>query len=723
MNSKAPVAETSNAPVSSMALARKYVQEFAAAWERGERPQAAVWLNEHAELGQDQSFALDLVYEEYCQRLARDGSVDATAFCEQFPKFKESVAKLLSVHSALGLTDAPYPTVSPWPQIGDELLGFRLRELLGRGTFSRVFLAEDVQLKRQVVVKICRDGQAEATTLARLDHPHIVPIHSAPSDPFLGFTAICLPFQGRATLTQAIAQRKEPAHALSAATLKELAAPHAAPVQSSSWWLNRGAESFESAVIRLGMQLADGLAHAHAAGIIHRDLKPSNVLLAFDGNGLLMDFNLATHEELTPRVGGTLPYMSPEQLAALLPETKKPEPPDPQSDLYSLGVVLYELATGKHPYGEAPAARNRDELTATARELRKRQRQGPPPIAVRTPGITQRLEAILRSCLAFEREDRIASAVALRAALARELRPMRRVARWALRRPLAAATVTLFFMAVLTAGAFAAAPFLFRDDASAGQAALIAGDYAQAQKHLMAAVMEHEEDHDLRLLLGIARFKQQDYEWALQDFLQLRKAAPGLAPAELSGYCSLKLNKGPAMGLHFLEEAQAPLSPESSNNLGYCLLQMPNRLDEAKRLLDIAAESLPNRQAPYVNRIRWAWVASLKRPIDIQALEVDVERAVAIGPDCKELRHSIALAFGHPTRKKEIPPDSLIKHLRRALEMGLDEKLILADPVLAKFYDTAKPEQRIASSSKATPGFEAILEPPLPANALRAVRP
>src|SRR5204863_676547 len=110
--------------------------------------------------------------------------------------------------------------------------------------------------------------------------------------------------------------------------------------------------SYVEAVLWLGARLADGLTHAHERGVVHRDLKPANVLLTDDGQPMLLDFNLSDDQRLrgsapAAQVGGTLPYMPPEQLEAF--QHGKAAPADPRGDLFSLGVILYELLTGRFP--------------------------------------------------------------------------------------------------------------------------------------------------------------------------------------------------------------------------------------------------------------------------------------------------------------------------------------------------------------------------------------
>jgi len=108
--------------------------------------------------------------------------------------------------------------------------------------------------------------------------------------------------------------------------------------------------SYTDAVCWIGSQLADGLAHAHTLGLVHNDLKPANVLLTDAGQPMLLDFGVAddlAHRALCRSIGGTLPYMSPEHIESirtLVPVT------DPRSDIYGLGLVLYEMLTGRHPF-------------------------------------------------------------------------------------------------------------------------------------------------------------------------------------------------------------------------------------------------------------------------------------------------------------------------------------------------------------------------------------
>jgi tetratricopeptide (TPR) repeat protein len=193
-------------------------------------------------------------------------------------------------------------------------------------------------------------------------------------------------------------------------------------------------------------RLAEGLAHAHERGILHRDVKPSNVLIAADGQPLLLDFNLSQDQAADPAeavLGGTVAYMAPEHLRAMARRSAPASLVDERSDLYSLGMVLYEMLTGRKPFEQSGSysvfplqleamATERSKVVPTARQLRS--------------DVPWGLESIVRRCLAPEPADRYQRAEHLAEDLCRFLddRPLRhapelsraeRLAKWARRHP------------------------------------------------------------------------------------------------------------------------------------------------------------------------------------------------------------------------------------------------------------------------------------------------
>ena len=357
------------------------------------------------------------------------------------------------------------------PEAGDEFAGFRLVRELGRGAFGRVFLAEQPELSdRQVVLKVTLDARAEVKALARLLHTNIVPVYSVHRAGL--YQAVCMPYCGATTLADAIRRfRGETLPEsgkglvtllqLSAASGRPPAAPGSEPSGSSSPGTSPSSDtivvhqpsskaaldllgglSYVDAILWLGARLADGLAHAHDRGILHRDLKPANVLLTDDGQPMLLDFNLSGDAHLdglaeAARVGGTLPYMPPEHLESY---ADQPRVVDARSDIYSLGVILYELLTGRHPfpvYGRAGA----DQLRRMIED-----RQTIPPLRTHNPAVTPAVESIVRTCLAPDPALRYPSARALQDDLERQLNhqplahaadpdPRERLRKWARRHP------------------------------------------------------------------------------------------------------------------------------------------------------------------------------------------------------------------------------------------------------------------------------------------------
>ena len=159
--------------------------------------------------------------------------------------------------------------------------------------------------------------------------------------------------------------------------------------------------SYERAAMWIVAQLADGLQHAHQRGILHRDIKPSNVLMSAEGQALLLDFNLSPAQDEDPAhaaIGGTVAYMAPEHLRALVGRTPALiRQVDRRSDIYSLGIVLAEMLTGQHPfdqsgsYGALPR-----QIEAMARE----RSQSVPSLRQERSDVSWGLESIVRKCLA-----------------------------------------------------------------------------------------------------------------------------------------------------------------------------------------------------------------------------------------------------------------------------------------------------------------------------------
>ncbi len=212
-----------------------------------------------------------------------------------------------------------------------------------------MYLAREPALgDRLVVVKATSLGPNEAATLGMLRHPHIVPVHTVRWDDHLKKAAVCMAFVSRVTLFAVMdaidSAGKPPGRA---ATILEMvremnAATDAAPeTERSSPWPRSW--QFCDAVLQIGTDIAEALQHAHRQGVLHGDVKPSNILVTDTGSAVLLDFNLAIfEEEAAPFLGGTLPYMAPEQLRPVIARgAARDAVLDERTDIFSLGVTLF----------------------------------------------------------------------------------------------------------------------------------------------------------------------------------------------------------------------------------------------------------------------------------------------------------------------------------------------------------------------------------------------
>jgi serine/threonine protein kinase/Tfp pilus assembly protein PilF len=350
----------SGEPPSDLAL--RLAAEMARRWRKGERPPAEEFLRRHPELLDQAEAAVELVYEEICLRQELGEETTAAAVLARFPQWRPQLEVLLECHRILEPAAAPH-----FPAAGESFGDFDLLAELSRGAQGRVFLATQASLAgRAVVLKFTPCRGQEHLSLARLQHTNIVPLYAAHDDPDRHLRVLCMPYFGGSTLARLLErlhdrppEERTGADLLAALDQEGSPVPLAVPARSPArHYLAR--YSYAQAVCSIGADLADALQYAHERGLVHLDVKPSNVLLAADGQPMLLDFHLA-RAPLRPDgrppdwLGGTPAYMAPEQKAALAAVTDGrviPAAVGAAADIYALGLILFEALGGPVPLPE-----------------------------------------------------------------------------------------------------------------------------------------------------------------------------------------------------------------------------------------------------------------------------------------------------------------------------------------------------------------------------------
>ena len=375
------------------------------------------------------------------------------------------------------------------------------------------------------------------------------------------------------------------------------------------------------------------------------DLKPSNVLMTPDGRPMLLDFNLAFDRQVNDtRLGGTLPYMSPEQLEAIGSGKRDASSSvRASSDLFSLGIILYELLTGKHPFGPVPLKLSPKEIRE---HLVERQRHGVRPIRELNPGVDTSLARIIERCLAADPKSRPESAVVLAADLRRSLSVSRRLRRWTVNHPVLA---LILLVASLSAGSVAAYWLATREPYAvrhfhAGVRAYGGQDYNQGIAELDLTIDADKNNREAWFTRGKAYQALGKFEAALGDYGRANELSPDGRTYACIGYCQNK-GKQPmpdkAMGSYLAAIRLGFDNAAVHNNYGYSCLELGNtdaNLKNANDQFAIALSMDPNLQAAYYNRALGDFhVTNRKlRYVPLPAV-ADIEQAIRVEPPAGDL--------------------------------------------------------------------------------------
>jgi len=348
---------------------------------------------------------LDRLVAEFSDQLAAGGQPKKQAFLERAPASARAGLErcLKMIEAGLAAAPAPGHLLAPGTTLGR----YRLVRELGRGGMALVWLAQDTELRRAVALKILRPGLAleathvdrfrrEALAIARLKHASIVQIHDVGSE--RGFHYLAMEYVEGPSLARVL-EALGPVETRRF-TAEELARAAGVPA------LARLGTTLEQALAALFVPVAEALAAAHAHGIVHRDVKPSNLLLRADGTPVVVDFGLARADgdpalSMTGDTLGTPYYMSPEQ--AWIAGARL----DHRTDVYSLGVCLYEALAGQRPFDGASVLEVFEKIrTSLAPALTGRERR-----------VSRDAAALVRRAMAREPAERYADASELAAEL------------------------------------------------------------------------------------------------------------------------------------------------------------------------------------------------------------------------------------------------------------------------------------------------------------------
>ncbi len=356
---------------------------------------------------------LDLVLDEIQIRREFDLLPSNVELQKMYPHLADILDQMLSRDIA-----EPIARTVEKPPLFHELQTideFTILRLLGQGAFANVYLAKQQSMMRLVALKASHRKSDEPIALSQLDHPNVVRVYDQRRISEPESHLLYMEYVPGGTLSEVIQDtRVKKLEELSGRQLlatvdKALVIAEQQRPERSQTREQLSQMEWSAVVAWLGVQLAEGIAAAHRSGVMHRDIKPANILVSAEGVPKLADFNvsfgsMAGCSGAAVHFGGSLAYMSPEQLQVASPfGTMKAEQLDHRSDLYSLAVVLWELWQGKRPQQAVDLVENWYQAVVQQIELRKQQ-----PLLPRNPvNATGRvLEKTLRLTMSEDRDRR-----------------------------------------------------------------------------------------------------------------------------------------------------------------------------------------------------------------------------------------------------------------------------------------------------------------------------
>lgn len=360
----------------------------------------------------------DLVLEEVQLRRAAGEQPKWEDYRQRFPGLVEPIRQWLAAEKEGASNSQPLSNrTGKVPELPvDEIVDdFQLLKQLGQGAFASVYLAKQLSMQRLVALKVSGQCSDEPRALSQLDHANIVRVYDQREITQPPAVLLYMQYVAGGTLADCINRIRDLPPALrTGATLLAsvdqnlLNANQFVPEQSATRALLSSMD-WPRVVAWIGIQLAQGLGYAASKRVLHRDVKPANILLSSEGIPKLADFNvscsgLSGRAGAAAYFGGSLAYMSPEQLRVADPtDPWTADQLDGRSDLYSLGMVLWELWQAKRPWLVVELADNWTEAVSLQREIRSSSFAPLNPSHTATERV---LEKVLRSLLSVDPDAR-----------------------------------------------------------------------------------------------------------------------------------------------------------------------------------------------------------------------------------------------------------------------------------------------------------------------------
>ncbi|MBK7644599.1 MAG: protein kinase [Planctomycetes bacterium] len=621
--------------------------------------------------------SMEQAFELYLEERRLGGSGDPSQFAARFPELGPDLASAIRALAALeAVTREPGRGAVP-----DRVGPFRVLREIGRGGMGVVLEAIEEQLGRRVALKVippeflastsARERfRREAALASRLDHPGIATIYGTGVEEDRPW--IAMRYVEGLTLAQSIHAARE---------------AHAACVQLP---LTRG--DARQQFLALGgcvARVARALQSAHEQGVVHRDVKPSNIVVARDGAPVLLDFGLAIADELegqsltrTGETAGTPAYLAPELVGG---ERSRP---DAQSDVYSLGVTLYECLALRRPFEAPTPIALYHAITSSATPML---RSVPHDLAVVVATAMERDRTRrYRSAAAFAAD--LEACVAGRPIAARPLPPHGRLLRWARREPRQALLSSLLALATLAAAALGGNWWASRDEVLAAaegvrhselEDAIAEGFHLYGQKHLDRAERAFERVQQLdprsqeavvgQILCGLSRRSATELQQLLarlpsgmrsrdplEALIEHREMPAEATSGDLAGASALDLCvlglclQADAMRLPFYDRGEP--NRLSLRCFTEAILRAPvarplyfeQRAFMAERMRDVAAErSAANALlALWPDSPRALYAAGHALTVDDPRAAVPLlERSLTLAPDEIDTYNMLAIAY------------------------------------------------------------------------------